>query len=292
MPQSHSPRFEVFVSDARRYPHLWRLLAGICVSALVYALWAQVIVAVYGWTMDQRRVAVAGIGLTPGDAYVLLALPIGLALGAALAARFLHRRRLGSLFGSPATVMRDFIVAAALVGVAQGVALALWTIIYDAEPGMDIAIWLLLLPFSLLAVLLQTGAEELAFRGYLQQQLAARFQSPFIWMLVPSLGFGLAHYSSLVAGGNAWLFVAGTVCFGLAAADLTARTGSIGAAWGFHFANNTVALLIIGLKGMVPGLALFVTPFSAKDPEGGLMIALVLLTLGVAWLLTRLVLSR
>jgi DNA-directed RNA polymerase subunit RPC12/RpoP len=40
-------------------------------------------------------------------------------------------------------------------------------------------------------VLIQTGAEEVLFRGYLQQQLAARFASPIAWMVLPSAIFAL-----------------------------------------------------------------------------------------------------
>ncbi|WP_338153259.1 CPBP family intramembrane glutamic endopeptidase [Pseudophaeobacter leonis] len=54
--------------------------------------------------------------------------------------------------------------------------------------------WLGLLPLSLLAVLVQVSAEEVVFRGYLQQALAARFKSPVIWLVAPSALFGLAHY--------------------------------------------------------------------------------------------------
>ncbi len=267
-------------------------MTGFCLSALIYIIWTWAVLAFYGWVSGRNQVAITGLGLTPGDTYVLLITVIGLALGATLAARILNRRRLSTLFGPSATVVRDFITAAILVGAVQGVALALWLLIYDVEPGMNLSTWLLLLPLSLAVILVQTGAEELAFRGYLQQQFAARFRSPIIWMLVPSLCFGMAHYSPNLTGGNLSLFIFATICFGLAATDLTARTGSIGAAWGFHFANNITALLIVGTKDMVPGLALFVTPFSAGDPEGRTALLLVLLTLGMAWLLARLVLSR
>ncbi len=55
------------------------------------------------------------------------------------------------------------------------------------------------------ACLIQTGAEELVFRGYLQQQLAARFASPLIWMVLPALIFGAVHYDPATAGPNVWL---------------------------------------------------------------------------------------
>ena len=54
--------------------------------------------------------------------------------------------------------------------------------------------WLLVLPVALFSILIQTSAEEILFRGYLQQQLGARFASPWIWMALPSVLFGLALF--------------------------------------------------------------------------------------------------
>jgi uncharacterized membrane protein len=51
--------------------------------------------------------------------------------------------------------------------------------------------------------------------------------------------------------------------FALCAADLTARTGTIGAAWGFHFANNAVAILFLALEGPLSGLALYTLPMDS-----------------------------
>ena len=49
----------------------------------------------------------------------------------------------------------------------------------------------MLLPLGIAGLFCQVFAEEVAFRGYLQTQLAARFTSPVIWMSLPALGFGL-----------------------------------------------------------------------------------------------------
>ncbi len=129
------------------------------------------------------------------------------------------------------------------------------------------------------------------FRGYLQQQLAARFRSPLAWMLVPSILFGALHYSPEAYGDNAWIIVAWSVMFGLLAADLTARTGNLGAAIGFHFANNFSAILLVGLAGQMDGLALWTL---AADPtDGAAMLPLLIIDaawLWVSWLLARLML--
>ena len=130
--------------------------------------------------------------------------------------------------------------------------------------------------------LLQTGAEELLFRGYLQSQLAARFSAKWVWLFVPSLLFGLLHYMPAETAGPGLLYVASTTLFGIIAADLTARTGSIGAAWGLHFANNCLAILVVVYLGAASGLGLY----SAGTIEDALTLSpLLLLDVGVLVLL-------
>jgi len=138
---------------------------------------------------------------------------------------------------------------------------------FEVRPGLDLSLWLSFLPLSLVIILGQTGAEELFFRGYLQQQLAARFNTPLVWMWLPSILFGLAHYDPSNGPLVSWLIVAATGLFGLLAADLTARTGSIGAAWGFHFANNVAAILVLSMDGALSGLALYTAPIGPEDAE-------------------------
>src|SRR5690606_23395048 len=123
-------------------------------------------------------------------------------------------------------------------------------------PGVPPLLWLLLLPLSLTAVLVQTSAEEILFRGYIQQQLAARFASPLIWMVAPAVIFGLLHYRP-DAGANGGLIMLWAAGFALAAADLTARAGTLGPAIALHFMSNTSALLILSAEGTLSGLALF-----------------------------------
>jgi membrane protease YdiL (CAAX protease family) len=144
----------------------------------------------------------------------------------------------------------------------------------------------------LAGVLLQTGAEEILFRGYIQQQLAARFRSPILWMILPSALFGVLHWQPDVMGDNAIYVVAAATLFGLLAADLTAKTGSLGAAWGFHFANNVVAILIVSLDGPLSGLALYTASVDPASPEIRPLILLDMGTTVVTWLIIRTIVSR
>ena len=63
--------------------------------------------------------------------------------------------------------------------------------------------------------------------------------------------------------------------FGLLMADLTARSGSLGLAWGMHFGNNILAILIFTTGEALDGVALFRLPYSLTDPSSvaGLLVA-------------------
>ena len=126
--------------------------------------------------------------------------------------------------------------------------------------------WFMLLPLSLAVLLIQVTTEELYFRGYLQQQLACRSRNPLLWMGLPSLVFGLSHFGNGIGAADSVLYVIWATALGMACADLTARTGTLGAAVGLHFANNIFAALIVGYEDWPSsGLALFMYP--AFDPS-------------------------
>ena len=79
--------------------------------------------------------------------------------------------------------------------------------------------------------------------------------------------------------------------FGLLAADLTARTGSLGAAIGFHFGTNFSALFLTGLYGNLDGLALYNLVIDTTDT--GAMVPYLMSDFAfifVSWLLARVML--
>ncbi|RMD93274.1 MAG: CPBP family intramembrane metalloprotease [Alphaproteobacteria bacterium] len=290
-----SPAFEAYLAPARARPQLWRLILGVILCALVYAGYVGALVGLVAWVAGPQAGAIlSGMarGTTPLGALLLLASFLGMALGPVIAVRLLHGRRAGTLFGPVGRVVLDFVVAAVVVVIMSGLSVALWRQSFVPEPGLPLDLWLRLLPLALLGVLIQTGAEELLFRGYLLQQLAVRFRRRIAWMVVPSLVFGALHYDP-AAGDAALLVVAAAALFGLIAADLVAATGSLGAAWGFHFANNVFAILVLATKGTIPGLALWLTPYEARDIAAlGPMVLHDLAAMAAAWLLVRLLLTR
>lgn len=229
----------------------------------------------------------------PSGTLLLLLSFSGLMLGAMLAARLMHKRMGRTLFGPKTRVLRDFVRAFSAVGILMIVSLVLWSVSYDALPNLDFRVWLTLLPFTVLGLLIQTGAEEAVFRGYLQQQLAARFRETWVWLFIPSFLFGIVHYNPATSPEATWLVIIAASLFGLAAADLTARTGSLGAAWGFHFANNFFAVALLSTEGTITGLSLYRTPYSIdQTAQFDVLLFLDLGFLVLAWWLVRRVVER
>ncbi|RVT82148.1 CPBP family intramembrane metalloprotease [Rhodobacteraceae bacterium CCMM004] len=292
-----TPLFDRFVAPARAYPQIWRTLAGsvlIAATVIAWVLAGFAAVALARGTDAALAVAdLLGTQDGPAGTLLLLATFVGMALGPILAASWLHRRGAGTLFGPAPRVLRDFVAAAAGVGAVYGVGVGLWALVYDAVPNLDPSLWLTLLAPALIGVAVQTLAEELVFRGYLMQQFAARFRSPLIWAVVPAVLFGAIHWDPTAAGDAAIWVVASATLFGLIAADLTMRTGSLGAAWGFHFVNNVVALLILGTEGSLTGLALYRTPYAITDADLlAVMVGFDMAMMILAWLLVRRLVAR
>ncbi|MFZ3582093.1 CPBP family intramembrane glutamic endopeptidase [Loktanella sp. DJP18] len=190
----------------------------------------------------------AGFGL---DLIVLLVL-----------VRLLHRRGLGSLIGPRPAFWRDLrrsLIAVCLVLLVQQP--------FDLGPDIPwltlapVGGWLVWLIPAALAIAVQVTTEEVYFRGYLTQQLAARDLRRRVWLVGPSVYFGISHLlnGAGLAEGALWAVWAGLL--GAACGDLVARTGNLGAAIGLHLGNNLFAALVLGYVGTPGfGLALFLLP--------------------------------
>ncbi len=206
--------------------------------------------------------------------------------------RTLHRRQLRTLIGRRDRALADFWRCTKYLAPLY---LFFWVIPMpeglQLERHLALGQWLLFLPLALPLVMVQISAEELAFRGYLQSQLAAKFRHPVIWMGLPSALFGLLHYSPATAGENAWMLVVWAGVFGIAAADLTARSGTLGAAIALHFVNNVFAILFAAPQGDLDGTALYTFPLSLDAPGlASTLLPLELMMTLCAWLACRLAL--
>lgn len=211
-------------------------------------------------------------GSSPASMLVNLYYFLLMAFALAIALRMFHERSFLSLLGPvplAVTQFRAVIVALLKFHAVLFVLMALlprpdeMTLTLNMSPSL----WLLLLPLTLTGLLIQTSTEEVIFRGYLQSQLAARIANPLVWILVPSLIFAVLHYSPETAGDSAWIIVLWAGAFGVVAADLTARSGTLGPAIALHMINNTLAIALTAPSGNFDGLALYSYPFSIRDSD-------------------------
>lgn len=242
------------------------LIPGLGVVAAIYlglnALAFGAVVATRGSGAAATLTAKLAVASSPGAALLLLASFAPLGLGAWAAGRWVHRAALRDLAGPRRDVLNGAARGAAAVLAVYLPALGVWHLVYDSQPYLPVSVWLGLLPVTLLAVGLQTFAEELVFRGYLQGRLLAAGLGKAVAIMGPALVFGLLHHDPTTPPATAWAVVAAAAVFGIMAADLTLRSGNIGLAWGAHFANNVMALAVLGTQGTITGLALRVTPYS------------------------------
>ncbi|MDF1718379.1 MAG: CPBP family intramembrane metalloprotease [Antarcticimicrobium sp.] len=286
---------EWLVAPARPGKALWRLLAGlVMVAVITFGLNAVVQAALLsagpiGWAADLAT------GHRPGPMLILLASFGFVIVGVFAAAHQVQRRAPLGLIGPPGRAALQFwrVLRLLLLFGLVLVALPPYHMGAPLLPNLPFGRWLMLLPLALIAILIQVSAEEILFRGYLQQALAARFRHPVVWLILPSALFALGHFVPAEAGPNAGMIALWAGCFGVLMADLTARAGTLGPAVAVHFFNNVVALLIFSVPESLNGLALFILPFSSADT--GLMrawlavdFALMLLT----WLVARIAIRR
>lgn len=263
---------EQLLSPARETAQIWRLIMGLIIASGVYLICNQTMFrTLYTWqgknapAFSETLIA----GSTPLAMCILLASFGFMTLGVAIALRVVHKRGFADIFGDWATCFAQMRAVLAILVIINLVVFVLppWDLGAPLVSNMKLGTWLLLLPVSLGVVFIQTSAEEVLFRGYIQQQLAARFNSPLIWMVMPAVLFGFGHYMPEEAGPNAMLIASWAVVFGLLMADLTARAGTLGPAIIVHFVNNVVAILIISMPDNLSGLALYLSPFSMLDSD-------------------------
>ncbi|MEM1429456.1 MAG: CPBP family intramembrane glutamic endopeptidase [Pseudomonadota bacterium] len=287
-----------FVALAGDRAEPWRTVAGVAVAFVAGLALYQLAVALLASLLGpeaMRRVLdeATHYGDTPRAVLVTLFSFVFFSVGLAMALHALHDRRLMSLVGPWEAALSDFIrTVISVCSLLLGLNL-LTPQDYELVRNVQLStgMWLGLLPLALAALAVQVGTEELFFRGYLQQQIAARFPGWPAWLLLPSVLFGLAHWAPAAAGPNATAFMLWAILFGVLAADLTARTGTLGAALGLHFAMNAFAVLGTSLSGPGSGLALYLLPFEADAPELASLMPVEMATLLVAWLAVRLALK-
>lgn len=286
--------YDVLISAARPHSGLLRLFSGLVllfagVLALDQGFAAFLENLDLGHLNEERMIGTTRVGaILALFSFLIPAMVLWVVL------RGLHNRALSGVLGPKVQAQRDFFKVMIAMLCLMAISIAIPTPeAMRPEPKLALASWVIWAPLGVIGILLQVSTEEFIFRGYLQSQLAARFQHPAIWLIVPSAIFGLLHYAPMIYGDNAIYIAAWAFLFGIIAADLTARAGNLGPAIALHFVNNVVAIMIVAMEGHLSGIALFVLPYGADDTmllRQTLWVEL--LALICMWLAARLVLRR
>lgn len=273
--------FSEYIAPAMARPGWWRLPLGLSLILAGWLAWTALVLAGYvvilwagGVSVDtalaKLDILLAGTG--PGSVALMLATFIGIWPSLWLVLRLLHAQPMATLLapdGRPRWL--DFGVGCWLGAMFYAGSLTIRIAIagLPAPTTLEGSLWgLWLLPIVGL-VLFQAGAEEAVFRGYILTQIAIRAPSPLVWAALPALLFGILHFDGSLPGMSGLLYVVATFLFGLTAATLVWRTGSLSAAIGLHVAVNICGLTLAGVDGVISGAQLWQFP---KDQAEGLLV--------------------
>lgn len=255
---STPPAFLRYVEAARHGRiELWRILVGALYIVTVYG--AAIVTLFYaldhtanGWIYD-----------SPAAVAYTLATSLAIWCAVWLALRVLHRRRLRSVLGAEGRIswrqLGQGLAAAFIVSI--GGELAGYTLDPSIQrSSLALNQWALWLAPVALFIGIQASADELLFRGYLMQSLAARFRNPFIWAVAPLVAFILLYWDS-AASESEWMSAAAlfsTGAFGLTATILVCVTGNLGASIGLNLGYGLFGIVLFSHYGWYSQMALFV----------------------------------
>lgn len=137
----------------------------------------------------------------------------------------------------------------------------------DYKWSFDFAKFLPYLVIALLLIPMQTTAEEVFYRGWIQQRLEKGNRSIWLVSTIGGLLFALPHLANPEVSGNIALPVIGYGATGFMLTWVTMRDKSMGLAVGAHAANNIAAgLLVSSVDSALPSASLYVTPEVSWGP--------------------------
>jgi len=271
---SDSTAFERYRNTATEKTTLARLVIG---TAVVVFFWvATTFVVVLGGTYlaiiwqvlpADPRGPMQGFLASPIGILTALISFAGIWLGLWLAMRFIHGEPLTALFGLGRRISwPGFLkgLIAVLITSALSEILLYWLQPEIARGAISLSNWLLFLVPIVALTLLQTSSEEMLFRAYLLRGLASRFDSPYVWALLPAVLFTSLHWSPGSTPAINACVLASIAAFALLLTLLVYVTGNLGAAFGAHLGNNLTGFLLISHQQSYNSFALF----NAKPLEG------------------------
>ena len=180
-------QFQRFINPAKESLELWRLMASLIICILTWLIFAKIIKSLF---FPYLEISTLSTGNTPAGMFYILSSFLGLMSALPLVAK-LHNRPLKSFFGSGSSFINHFFYSFLLCLVFCSIFAVTINIITGniVTQNLSITQWSRYLIIGLPLLLIQVTVEELFFRGYLVQQLAARYSSILIWMVLPSIIF-------------------------------------------------------------------------------------------------------
>jgi hypothetical protein len=132
---------------------------------------------------------------------------------------------------------------------------------------------------------IQTGTEELIFRGYLVQGLAQTFKNGIIPLVITSILFGFVHMTNPEAKAYGWLTMFPYYAiFGFFLGAITLLDEGLELAMGIHCANNLISsLLITSPNGVLKTDAIFVAKSENPGSEFITWTVMALFTFIIFW---------
>jgi membrane protease YdiL (CAAX protease family) len=248
----------------RGKPGFFRYLAG-ALLALVVSLFVGQIFSVVGALLIASQSVAATIVKTTFFGFIVSFLLIP------LIPPLLNQRPWWSIAMPARRIETANLVIGVCIAVATMVALNIAGFLIKPDAyrfeGLDPGSYLPMLLIAAVSFFVQASTEEMVYRGYLAQYVAAFTRSPPLILGIPAFVFALPHFGN-VAGSSGFLGLLPYVVMGLMYGLLAWRSGSLWMSAGVHLGNNWFITMFVGNAAeKIPKVSLFTTHGSTSAPE-------------------------
>lgn len=136
---------------------------------------------------------------------------------------------------------------------------------------------------------IQTGLEEVVFRGYLLQGLSQVFKNGIVPLVITSTLFGLAHMSNPEVSAYGWpIMLTYFIAFALFMGSLTLLDEGLELAFGIHFANNIISSVLVNEpNSVIKTYSIFEAKTSNPYAEIVLWLCMAIVTFVIFWIKYR-----